>query len=225
MYNVQRMRGKFSWKTYCLAAALLLTVALFLLARVYPNFPGDERALVEFQDLRTGWLDAAALAISSLGWRPVAGGLVLGVTLLLVVLRRRADAFIVVFSLVPMLVGDGLKRLVERPRPDYLLMGQEPGGLSFPSGHSVFAFLFGGLLIYLSGELVTSPALRRWLQTVLAVLILAMGASRVYLGVHWPSDVIGGYLYGGMALLGLIALRKLIADRWRSGCRHRFLPW
>ncbi len=212
MYNMPRMRNKLTWKVYCVGAALLLTVALFSLARFYPTFPGDERALIEFQGLQTGWMDTAALALSRIGGVPAAGGPVLAVIIMLVLLRRWADALIVALSLIPMVLNVGLKWLVERPRPDYLLIGHEPSSFSFPSGHSVYALLFGGLLIYLSGQLVRPPALRRSLQAGLAVFILAMGASRVYLGVHWPSDIIGAYLYAGLALLGLIALRNLLAD-------------
>ena len=212
MYNMPRMRDKLTWKVYCVGAALLLTVALFFLARFYPTFPGDERALIEFQALQTGWMDTSALALSRIGGIPVAVGLVLAVIIMLVVLRHRSEALIVALSIIPMAVNDGLKRVVERPRPDYLLIGPEPSGFGFPSGHTVYALLFGGLLIYLSGQLVPLPALRRWLQAGLVVFILAMGASRVYLGVHWPSDIIGAYLYAGLALLGLIALRNLLAD-------------
>ena len=184
MYNMLRMPDKLTWKVYCVGAVLLLTVALFSLARFYPTFPGDERALIELQGLQAGWLDTSALVLSRIGDVPVAAGLVLAVIIMLVVLRHRADALIVALSLIPMVVNDGLKRVVERPRPDYLLIGPEPSGFGFPSGHTVYALLFGGLLIYFLGQLVPLPVLRRWIQAGLVVLILAMGASRVYLGVH-----------------------------------------
>ena len=95
-----------------------------------------------------------------------------------------------------------------------MIVGPDPSGLSFPSIHSIYAFLFGGILIVLVGELVRSQLLRLSFQITLGLLILAIGLSRVYMGVHWPSDVIGGYLFGGMALLALIRLRKsLMAGR------------
>jgi undecaprenyl-diphosphatase len=187
-------------------------MALFPLAWAFPTFPGDERALVGLQALQSGWLDDAALAVSLLGLVPVSLALVLTASAVLLLMRRHCDALIVVLTLVPIVAGSALKVIVERPRPDYLLAGSAPESLSFPSGHSIFAFLVGGIIIFLIGDIVKTPLLRRWLQITLALLILAVGASRVYLGVHWPSDVIGGYLFGGLALLGLIMIRNAISN-------------
>ena len=72
-----------------------------------------------------------------------------------------------------------------------------------------------GALIFLIQENIRPRLARRTLQVGLALLILVMGASRVYLGVHWPSDVIGGYLLGGLALGGLIWLRNRLVIRGR----------
>ena len=65
----------------------------------------------------------------------------------------------------------------------------------------------------LVNELPVSTPIRRSFQALLALLILVMGLSRVYLGVHWPSDVMGGYLFGIMALLGLVWLRNRLPNR------------
>jgi len=132
---------------------------------------------------------------------------------------------IVLLSLAPLYIGHELKQVVDRPRPEYVLLGLEPESPGFPSGHSMYALIFGGLLIYLAGQFLPSLLLKRWSQCCLAALILAMGASRVYLGVHWPSDVIGGFLYGGLALVGLIALRYFWADSNVVSFRRRILPW
>ena len=202
------MITKLSWKWWSLATVPLLTLVLFPLAWAFPTFPGDERALLELQGLQTEWLDTSARAVSSLGWMPLSIGLVLGVAVSLFLLHRRADALIVALSLLPMLAGYALKTVVDRPRPEYILEAAQSSGLSFPSGHSLYAVIFGGILIVLVGEVIQPPLIRRWLQMGLALLILAVGLSRVYLGAHWPSDVIGGYLFGGVALMGLVMLRR-----------------
>ncbi|MBQ11363.1 MAG: hypothetical protein CMJ45_07430 [Planctomyces sp.] len=219
------MSGKVSWKICGLAGVFLLTLGIFVLAGVFASFPGDETALVQAQGLQTGWLDAAALALDTIGGEPIALVLIVVTAAGLMILRRPADALMVILSLIPLLVGHELKEIVDRPRPDYHLLGLEPQSFSFPSGHSVYGAIFGGLLIYLADGLVPSRLARRWVQGGLVALILAMGASRVYLGVHWPSDVIGGFLFGGVALAGLIALRVLLENPKAAALRHRISPW
>lgn len=208
-----------------LAGVFLLASVMFVLAGVYDSFPGDEPVLVQVQGLRTGWLDTLALALDKIGAQPVAVGSILAVAAGLMLLRRPADAVIVLLSLVLLFIGHELKQVVDRPRPEYALLGLEPASPGFPSGHSMYALIFGGLLIYHAGRLLPSLLLKRSSQYCLAALILAIGASRVYLGVHWPSDVIGGFLYGGLALVGLIALRYLWADSNVVSFRRRILPW
>ena len=219
------MSGKGSWKIYGVAGVFLLTLGMFVLAGVFASFPGDETALVQVQGLQTGWLDTAALALDTIGGEPIALVLVVVAAVGLMILRRPADALIVILSLIPLLIGHELKDIVDRPRPDYHLLGLEPQSFSFPSGHSVYGAIVGGLLIYLAKGLVHSRLARRWLQGCLVALILAMGASRVYLGVHWPSDVIGGFLFGGLALAGLIALRFLLENPKAAVLRRRISPW
>lgn len=208
--------GRLPWR-YCLVCGgFLVTLAVFLLAWAFSTFPGDETALKGFQGIHLGWLNTAALAATSLGGAKVAALLMGSVVVSLYLLRRRVDSLIVLLSAIPMVAGVFLKEAVGRARPDYFLIGSEPSTQSFPSGHSLFAMVFGGLLIILVGDLVHSPPVRRALQFGLVLLILAVGASRVYLGVHWPSDVLGGYLFGATALLGLVWLRDRLARRQRQ---------
>ncbi len=204
------------WRPCCLAGGLLFTLAIFLLAWSFATFPGDQEALERFQDTQTGWLDAAALGLTKLGWTPVSTVL-MGITVVaLFVMRRRADALVVALSGIPIGLGILLKDVIGRARPEYLLTSSAPSSLSFPSGHSLFAMLFGGLLIVLVEEMPVPTPIRRSLQTGLALLILGVGASRVYLGVHWPSDVVGGYLFGIVALVGLVWLRNRLPNSRRA---------
>ena len=196
-----------------MAGGLLITLGIFLLAWYFATFPGDEEALRRLQKIQTGWLDGAALGVARLGWTPVATVLIATTVASLFVLRRRADALVVALSGIPMGLGLLLKDLIGRARPEYFITSFAPNSPSFPSGHSLFAMLFGGLLIVLVNELPVSTPIRRSFQALLALLILVMGLSRVYLGVHWPSDVMGGYLFGIMALLGLVWLRNRLPNR------------
>jgi undecaprenyl-diphosphatase len=208
--------GRLPWKPCVVFGGFLVTLAVFLLARAFSTFPGDEAALRGFQGIHLGWLNTAALTATSLGGAKVAAALMGSVGVSMYLLRRRVDSLIVLLCAIPMTAGFFLKEVVGRARPEYFLTGAEPGTQSFPSGHSLFAMVFGGLLIFLVEDLVHSPPVRRTLQFALALLILAVGASRVYLGVHWPSDVLGGYLFGGMSLLILLWLRNRLAGRRRQ---------
>lgn len=86
-----------------------------------------------------------------------------------------------------------LKNTLKRPRPiDYRLI--EETGYSFPSGHSMASMAFYGLLIYLIYRNVKNKYLKWTLICLLSVLIILIGISRIYLGVHYTSDVLAGFL-------------------------------
>jgi undecaprenyl-diphosphatase len=205
--------GRLPWKPCLVCGGFLVTLAVFPLAWAFSTFPGDETALRGFQGMHRGWLNTAALAVTSLGGAKVAAVLMVWVVAAMYLWRRRVDSLIVLLSAIPMIAGVFLKEVVGRARPEYFLIGAEPGSQSFPSSHSLFAMVFGGLLILFVGDLVHSPPVRRALRLGLVLLILAIGASRVYLGVHWPSDVLGGYLFGAMALMVLVWLRNRLVGR------------
>jgi undecaprenyl-diphosphatase len=205
--------GRVPGKTYLVAGGLSLTLAMFILAGAFSTFPGDRGALQAFQSNQVGWLDAAAHGVTSLGGWGVAIAMMLGMIVYLALCRRRIDALIVLLSGVPVLVGFFLKEAVGRSRPEFFMTGTEPSSFSFPSGHSLFAMVFGGLLIVMVADQCEGARLRLALKVSLVLLILAVGASRVYLGVHWPSDVVAGYLFGIMALVGLVWLRNWLMNR------------
>lgn len=106
-----------------------------------------------------------------------------------------------------------LKRIYERPRPDELTHLVEASGLSFPSGHAMFSFSFVGLLIYIAWNFIKNKVIRNIVVTLLSALIFFIGISRVYVGVHYPSDVIAGFAAGLFWLLLSITLIKYIEKK------------
>ncbi len=86
-----------------------------------------------------------------------------------------------------------LKHIVQRPRPTEFRLIDEKG-YSFPSGHSMVSAAFYGLLIYLIYKKVKNTYLKTFLITMLVILIISIGVSRIYLGVHYTSDVLAGFL-------------------------------
>lgn len=102
-----------------------------------------------------------------------------------------------------------LKKIFQRPRPLDPLLGPARG-LSYPSGHSMMSFSFYGLMIFLVWKYVEDPAAKRLLIGILFLLILSIGFSRIYLRVHYASDVVAGFAMGVMCLvLSLWILRKI----------------
>ena len=86
-----------------------------------------------------------------------------------------------------------LKRIVQRPRPTELRLANA-SGYSFPSGHSMASTAFYGFLIYLIYKKVKNKKIRNIAIAFLSILILLIGISRIYLGVHYTSDVLAGFL-------------------------------
>ena len=86
-----------------------------------------------------------------------------------------------------------LKRILQRPRPtEYRII--EETGYSFPSGHSMISMAFYGYLIYLIYKYIKNKYIKWIFIVLLSILICAIGISRIYLGVHYTSDVLGGFL-------------------------------
>ncbi len=93
------------------------------------------------------------------------------------------------------LVNQIIKHIVRRPRPNVLRLVEE-SGYSFPSGHSMVSMAFYGIIIYLVYKNVSNKYLKWTLIILLSLLILFIGFSRIYVGVHYFTDVASGFLLG-----------------------------
>ncbi len=105
-----------------------------------------------------------------------------------------------------------LKRLLQRPRPTEFRIVEETG-YSFPSGHSMVSMAFYGYLIYLIYRYIKNKYVKWTLITILSILICLIGISRIYLGVHYTSDVLGGFLLSISYLVVYISsIKKLLPE-------------
>lgn len=133
----------------------------------------------------------------------------------LIAARRRGAALHLLGAAgVGGLLTAGIKHLVERPRPALVAHLVEVHPPSFPSGHAAdSAFVYGTLALIAVGGSAT-PAVRRYLAAAMLLVVVMVGASRVVLGVHWPSDVLAGWALGaGWALTAGRIARSVVARR------------
>ena len=116
-------------------------------------------------------------------------------TVILVILIKNKKIGLSIFSnlVIITVLNQLLKRILQRPRPTEFRIIEETG-YSFPSGHSMVSMAFYGYLIYLIYKYVENRYVK-WISIVLlSILICSIGVSRIYLGVHYTSDVLGGFL-------------------------------
>ena len=123
--------------------------------------------------------------------------------------KRHAALFLVVAVGGGVLLGFGAKSTFERPRPDLVAHAARVFTSSFPSGHSTMAAVVYLTLGTLLARVQPQRRLKIWLIGLAVLITLAVGISRVYLGVHWPSDVVGGWALGASwaMLCWAVALR------------------
>lgn len=156
------------------------------------------------------WLELTMRDITALGGIPVLGLLSL-LALGWLVLRRRWRSVTLLLLALPggLLVNTLLKRGFDRPRPSLVAHLVEVGTSSFPSGHAMLSAI--GFLTL--GVLLAGGAERRrergYILAAAVALTLVVGASRVYLGVHWPSDVLAGWCLGAAWATGCWLLLDL----------------
>jgi undecaprenyl-diphosphatase len=203
---------------HALVAALVVALASLMTLGVFahgaPGFALDLAITRHVQDMRGEWIGDLLRPFNQLGFPPVVGIVDAAIIALALMLRARWEAAALTFAAVG---GSALnfagKLLVERPRPPGLFVHVEhvlPAGTSFPAGHVLNFTAFAGFLCYLAWARMAPSAMRSALVTVLCGMIALMGVARIHAGEHWPSDVLGGYLIGGLWLAATIELY-----RWR----------
>jgi len=162
------------------------------------------------------WLHEAAVDITSLGGISVLGLFALIALGLLLMLGKRLSAVILIVGLVgSVMLSEGLKAVFDRVRPPDIYQAVDTLNASFPSGHALLATTF-----YLSvGVMLTRAFPHRHLKAYAmgaAILIaLLIGVTRVYLGAHWASDVLGGWSVGAAFAMVLWLFAYVVERRQR----------
>ena len=139
--------------------------------------------------------------------------IVLTIALFIVIKNKKIGVSIFSNLVIVTILNQLLKGILQRPRPtEYRII--EETGYSFPSGHSMISMAFYGYLIYLIYKYVKNKYIK-WISiVVLSLLICTIGISRIYLGVHYTSDVLGGFLISISYLVIFIsAVNKFIIEK------------
>lgn len=201
--------------------ALLVVCAASLTAGVVGNRgPGGfDRGITDWAVAhRNGTLTPVAVAISLLGGTLAMTALAT-VTCLILSWRRRwtAAALVAITGLGGGLLVRGGKRLTDRDRPPIEEHLISVSNQAYPSGHSMGSFVVVGIVLAVALPGIHGPALRAWTAIAAALFVLAVGLSRIYLGVHWATDVLGGWCFGALWLiLCLTGYRYLVPGRTRD---------
>jgi undecaprenyl-diphosphatase len=186
-----------------LAGLLAALLSLFLFAKLASEM--REGATANFDNAVRGWvhqfaspgMTQAMTFISLLGYDILLAELAIVILIFLRIGWRRAAIWLSVTMVGSVLLDVTLKHVFHRPRP-VPYFGDAPHSYSFPSGHALASFCFYGVLAGLIADRVERLSVRVAVGVLAAVVVLAIGISRIYLGVHYPSDVVAGYIAAAM---------------------------
>lgn len=160
---------------------------------------------------RNPFLDGYFINITKLGNTTVVFGIVL---LFILIVRNRYGLFLACSSIDTVLLNLIVKYSIKRPRPTELRLITQ-GGYSFPSGHAMISVGVYGYLLYLAITKIKNKVLKYFVSIVLFMVILSIGISRIYVGVHYASDVIAGYLLALCYLIFFIEVQRKVNFKWR----------
>lgn len=204
-------RPKREYRTFLFQVALFSAIGAFVvlmfMVKTIPSFPIDLEIARALQSINSPIFAALMSLISWPGFSPqsfIISALIVGV-IYTFGLRWEAITALVA-ALLPPLVNVIVKEYIRRPRPtvDLVHVFRILESYSFPSGHVMFYVGFFGFLWFLAYTLLKRSWRRTLLLIFLGTLIALVGVSRIYLGQHWPSDVLGAYLLGGLTLVAIL---------------------
>jgi membrane-associated phospholipid phosphatase len=190
---------------------------LTLYIKSHPVFTIDLPVTKVIQSFHPTWFDLLMKLVTFIG-NPIPGNIIVlsAAIILWKIFKRPKEAGLIVFSAWgAFLVGVFFKASVGRPRPDpnlILQVGNFVKSDSFPSGHVLFFMSFYGFLLFLIYSRFKKTHLRKVLMIFMILLIILMGFSRIYLGAHWFSDVLGSYLIGTVWLYLMVYLYKKLIE-------------
>jgi undecaprenyl-diphosphatase len=188
---------------------VVLFALLTFFVKTTPSLPMDLQITQAIQSWDSHYITAFMRLISWPGFLPQSIFIILMIAMLLYRYGLYWEAVTsILASLFSGVINQLTKVLIARPRPPIHIVDvfQVLESYSFPSGHVMFYMILFGFVWYLTYTLLKPSAQRSLLLGVFGIFILLVGVSRIYLGQHWASDVLGAYLLGSLILAGIILL-------------------
>ena len=195
-------------KKRLIAIVVLFGIFILIMGMTLTNqITGFDDAIykVIFQ-MRNGFFDNFFKAITKFG----NGTIIFCFTIILLIYLRKKDRYILGTTIVvTVTINQIIKHIIQRPRPNHMKLIMQ-GGYSFPSGHAMISIALYGFLIHFVNKKIKTKWLKCVIISLLAILILGIGCSRIYLGVHYPSDVLSGYI---LSFIVLITIQTSLTKR------------
>lgn len=182
-----------------LGLCLILFITIMIFVVIKKDLYIDEYVYSLISKLRSSDMTNIIKIITNIG-----GTIIITVVtiLSLFIFRNKKINICIILNLLGIFILNNvlIKNIIARGRPSRINIIEE-NGYSFPSGHTAISTVVYGYLIYLIYNYVSNKKLKYVLISILSIIILVVGLTRIYLGVHYTSDVLGGYLLGISYLL------------------------
>lgn len=196
-------------KVILVSGLLIFFVVLTILVVLGLTKGFDDSVYSLVRSLESGFFDKYFLTVTKLGNESV---VVILVFILLFIVKRNDKLLVVLSGIVSGVSNQLIKHIIMRDRPSVFRMIKQ-GGFSYPSGHSMIAVSLYGVLIYLVFKYIKNKYIKYGLSTILVLLIISIGISRIYVGVHFATDVIGGFT---LAIVEVILIISFLEKKLRG---------
>lgn len=192
----------------------LLFIVLTILMITNNTKVFDENIYNYIFSYRSDLLDTIFKTITKLG---NVLSVIIIIFILLIFLGKENIYRLILSVVTTILTNQGLKHIIRRTRPEHLRLIKE-NSYAYPSGHAMISIALYGFLIYLVYKNIKNKFIKIMLIILLLILILGIGISRIYLGVHHPTDVLAGYL---ISIPIIILIICQISDHFRGNINDK----
>ncbi len=218
-WRTEKIRSK-GWLLIVFALAAAAAGLSVLVSSTSP-VSGEEAMLEWLRNAEVPLLDLICRSLDCLGGRWMIIGTVVALSAVLWVRRRRTEAIACLLIIPLEMTTLGIREVIGRERPVLTDLAAVSESAGFPSGTTLHAVMFFGFIVYLVHVYMRPGKLRFALQGLLILAIAVISYSRIYVGAHWPTDILGAWLYGGVFLWGIVAVGVSLISRVRVAVEKR----